>query len=225
MIQEDGRLYLVFEYVDRDLKKHLDASEGFLSAGAVRALSRQLLRGLEHCHIRGVMHRDLKPQNILVSRDGELKIADFGLARAFVPPIRPFTHEVVTLWYRAPEILLGAKTYALPVDMWSVGTIIAEMAAKRPLFPGDSEVDEIFKIFRILGTPTDAEWPGVSALQDWNNEFPVWPPLQLSRFTGPLDDAGVDLCERLLVLDPKMRLSAKECLSHPYLADIHDINR
>ncbi len=93
---------------------------------------------------------DLKPQNLLVGRDGTLKIADFGLARAFVPPIRPFTHEVVTLWYRAPEILLGTKTYALPVDIWSVGTILAEMVTKRPLFPGDSEIDEIFKIFRFV---------------------------------------------------------------------------
>lgn len=97
--------------------------------------------------------RDLKPQNILVSRDGRLKLADFGLARAFVPPIRPFTHEVVTLWYRPPEILLGCKTYALPVDMWAVGTILAEMVTKRPLFPGDSEIDEIFKIFRFTCTP------------------------------------------------------------------------
>ncbi len=94
--------------------------------------------------------RDLKPQNILLSKDHVLKIADFGLARAFVPPVRPLTHEIVTLWYRAPEILLGCKTYALPVDMWSVGTIIAEMATKNVLFPGDSEIDELYKIFRYL---------------------------------------------------------------------------
>ena len=109
-----------------------------------------MLLGLEFCHVRAVMHRDLKPQNILVSRDGKLKLADFGLARAFVPPIRPFTHEVVTLWYRPPEILLGSRTYALPMDMWAVGCIMAEMVTKRPLFPGDSEVDELYKIFRSL---------------------------------------------------------------------------
>jgi serine/threonine protein kinase len=179
----------------------------------------QMLRGLHFCHVRGVMHRDLKPQNILVSKDGRLKLADFGLARAFVPPIRPFTHEVVTLWYRAPEILLGCKTYALPVDIWSVGTILAEMVTKRPLFPGDSEVDELFKIFRfvnalrrvsiffphcgrfivrcnsVLGTPNEEVWPGVTALPDWNEDFPVWPTLLLSRFAPGLSESGVDLLE------------------------------
>lgn len=217
VIQEDGRLYLVFEYVDKDLKKYMESVDGALPLNTVKSFTYQLLKGLEHCHVRGVMHRDLKPQNILISKSGSLKIADFGLARAFVPPIRPFTHEVVTLWYRAPEILLGGKTYALPVDMWSVGTILVEMASKRPLFPGDSEIDEIYKIFRILGTPSEADWPSCTLLPDWNNDFPVWVPLQLNRFTGNLDDAGVDMAERLMQLDPKNRLSAKECLTHPFL--------
>ena len=146
-----------------------------------------------------IVIRDLKPQNILVSREGELKIADFGLARAFVPPIRPFTHEVVTLWYRAPEILLGSKIYSLAVDMWAVGTIIAEMITKKALFPGDSEIEEIFKIFRfahdqsdfdvnmliyaieirLLGTPNEHIWPGVTSFPDWNDKFPTWPSHQL----------------------------------------------
>ena len=101
----------------------------------------------------------------MVSRDGQLKLADFGLARAFVPPIRPFTHEVVTLWYRPPEILLGSKTYALPMDLWAVGAIMAEMVTKRPLFPGDCEIDEIYKIFQIMGTATEETWPGCTGGQ------------------------------------------------------------
>lgn len=220
VVQSEGRLYLVFEFVDKDLKKYFEFVDGPLSWSLIKSLTYQLLLGLEYCHVRGVMHRDLKPQNILVSKDGRLKIADFGLARAFVPPIRPFTHEVVTLWYRPPEILLGCKTYALPVDMWAVGTILAEMVTKRPLFPGDSEVDELFKIFRILGTPNEETWPGVTSLQDWNESFPVWPSLQVSRFVPGLGDAGVDLIEQLMGLDPRRRLSALEALKHPYFADM-----
>lgn len=220
VVQSEGRLYLVFELVDKDLKKYMESCDGPLSPQLIKSYAHQLLRGLDYCHSRGVMHRDLKPQNILVSKDGELKLADFGLARAFVPPIRPFTHEVVTLWYRPPEILLGCKTYALPVDMWAVGAILAEMATKRPLFPGDSEIDEIYRIFRILGTPNEDVWPGVTCLQDWNDGFPVWPTLNIANFCGSLSDSGIDLVENLVCLDPRRRLSARECLAHPYFADM-----
>lgn len=198
----------------------MEAYEGPLPSSMVKNYTHQLIKGLEFCHIRGVMHRDLKPQNILISRDGKLKLADFGLARAFVPPIRPFTHEVVTLWYRPPEILLGCKTYALPVDMWAVGTILAEMVTKRPLFQGDSEIDELYKIFRKMGTPNEEVWEGVTALQDWNESFPVWPALQLSQFVPSLEADGVDLIEQFLHLDPKKRLSASESLRHPYFSDM-----
>jgi len=221
VIQSEGRLFLVFEFVDKDLKKYMESIEGPLSQSIIKSFTYQMIKGLEFCHIRGVMHRDLKPQNILISRDGRLKLADFGLARAFVPPIRPFTHEVVTLWYRPPEILLGCKTYALPVDMWAVGTILAEMVTKRPLFPGDSEVDELFKIFRKLGTPNEEIWPGVTSLQDWNESFPIWPALQIGKLIhGGIDDAGIDLIEQLLPMDPKRRLSASESLRHEYFSDM-----
>jgi serine/threonine protein kinase len=121
------------------------------------------------------MHRDLKPQNLLVNAAGDIKLADFGLARAYSIPIRVLTHEVVTLWYRAPEILLGSKTYAPPVDIWSMGVIFVEMLTKRPLFPGDSEIDQIFKIFRMKGTPNNTVWPNVTQLPDFKSVFPAWP--------------------------------------------------
>jgi serine/threonine protein kinase len=110
----------------------------------------QILKGIAYCHSHRILHRDLKLANLLIDRKGVLKLADFGLARAFGVPIRTYTHEVVTLWYRAPEILLGQARYSTPVDMWSVGCIFAELVTKRPLFPGDCEIDELFRIFRLV---------------------------------------------------------------------------
>merc|ERR1712167_126312 len=108
-------------------------------------------------------------------------------------------HEVVTLWYRPPEILLGSQTYAPPVDMWAVGTILAEMITKRPMFPGECEIDELFKIFRMLGTPTDNEWPGVTQLQDYNAQFPSWPRVSVAGFVkGPVCSKGIALIESCL---------------------------
>lgn len=119
-----------------------------MSDAVVRRFMMQLCLGIKFCHSHRVLHRDLKPQNLLVNKYGNLKLADFGLARAFGVPLRTYTHEVVTLWYRSPEILLGGRQYSTGVDMWSVGCIFAEMCTRKPLFPGDSEIDEIFKIFR-----------------------------------------------------------------------------
>ena len=192
---KSGKLYLVFEHVDKDLKKYMNSVTGLLKPELIKSYASQLVQGIEYCHLNGVLHRDLKPQNLLVSKDGRLKIADFGLARVFVPPMRPFTHEVVTLWYRPPEILLGCKTYALPMDMWAVGAIIAEMVSKRPVFPGDSEVDELFKIFRMLGTPTEKTWPGVTALNAWNEDFPQWPQLKIKNFLPEFCPEGIDMIE------------------------------
>ena len=150
LVYQESRVYLVFEYMDMDLKKYMDTLpvDTKLPPELVSNFLRQLLDGLDYCHGHRIMHRDLKPQNLLIDRAGTLKIADFGLARAFGIPLRSYTHEIVTLWYRAPEVLLGCKQYAIAVDMWSVGCIFAEMAERKPLFPGDSEIDQIFKIFQ-----------------------------------------------------------------------------
>jgi cyclin-dependent kinase len=153
-----------------------------------------------------------------------LKLADFGLARAFGVPLRTYTHEVVTLWYRAPEILLGGRQYSTGVDMWSVGCIFAEMATRKPLFPGDSEIDEIFKIFRILGTPTEADWPGVTSFPDFKSSFPKWERKQDDEMVNAdgikiLGENGLDLLESMLVYDPAGRISAKQAVHHPYFTE------
>ncbi|CAM9595305.1 unnamed protein product, partial [Laminaria digitata] len=127
----------------------------------------QLLRGVAYCHHHRVLHRDLKPQNLLINREGELKLADFGLARAFGIPVRSYTHEVVTLWYRAPDVLMGSRKYSTPVDIWSIGCIFAEMATGRPLLTGTSESDQLARIFRQMGTPTPVMYPGLQELPDY----------------------------------------------------------
>merc|ERR550514_1031977 len=146
-----------------------------LKPTAVKSLSVQLMNGIDFMHGHRLIHRDLKPQNILVDeRDGSLKIADFGMARAFSIPMPVYTHEVVTTWYRAPEILFGGPQgeYSLPVDNWGAGCILGEMATGSALFRGDSEIDTIFQIFRKLGTPSAVEWPGLDALPDFKPTFP-----------------------------------------------------
>ncbi|GBG25550.1 Cyclin-dependent kinase 1 [Hondaea fermentalgiana] len=218
--QSPARLYLVFEWLDQDLRKYMDNMDGPMSPDLVRSYMSQMLLGLEYCHASGIFHRDLKPQNLLIDQQGVLKVADFGLARAFSLPFRTYTHEVVTLWYRAPEILLGQRRYALPVDMWSVGTIFAEMVNRRPLWPGECEIDEIFRIFRQLGTPTEETWPGVHSLPDFNTEFPHWRPQPLEKAVPGLDADGLDLLRQCLLYDTAKRISARAALRHPYFEEL-----
>ena len=158
----------------------------------------------------------MKPQNLLIDKNGKIKLADFGLARAFSVPIRTLTHEVETLWYRAPEILLGQKEYSLGVDIWSVGCIFAEMVEKKPLFMGDSEIDQIFKIFALHGTPTDSTWPGVTSLPDFKSSFPKFKPVDFKKHFKNFDEVGLDLLMQMIALDPAKRISAKQALKHPY---------
>lgn len=220
VIQDNNRLWLVFEFLDQDLKHYLDSSRSPIPLRLVKSYTYQMLLGIAFCHSRRILHRDLKPQNLLIDSTGALKLADFGLARAFGIPIRPYTHEVVTLWYRAPEILLGAKQYSTPIDVWSIGCIFAEIATQEPLFPGDSEIDQLYKIFTILGTPTEELWPGVSKLPDFSPLFPKWAPKALSGIVHTLPPSGIDLLQRMLVYSPSKRISAKAALDHPFFDDL-----
>ncbi|EXJ89184.1 CMGC/CDK/CDC2 protein kinase [Capronia epimyces CBS 606.96] len=239
IVHADGhKLYLVCEFLEMDLKKYMEAlpvSEGGrgkalpegstldmqrlgLGKDMVKKFMAQLVEGVRYCHSHRVLHRDLKPQNLLIDREGNLKLADFGLARAFGVPLRTYTHEVVTLWYRAPEILLGGRQYSTGVDMWSVGAIFAEMCTRKPLFPGDSEIDEIFKIFKLLGTPDESNWPGVTSFPDFKTTFPKWRREPTSKLVPSLEPAGLELLEAMLEYDPAHRISAKAACNHPYFA-------
>jgi len=224
VVHEDNKLYLVFEYLDQDLKKYMEMCGKNLHYMLVKSYLQQLIKGIAHCHSHRVLHRDLKPQNLLIDKKGVLKLADFGLARAFGVPVRTYTHEVVTLWYRAPEILLGGKQYSTPVDIWSIGCIYAEMVTRCPLFPGDSEIDQLFRIFRCLGTPNEEMWPGVSQFADYKTTFPQWSPVPLKTAVEGLDELGLDLLSKMLTYEPSKRISARDALRHPFFDDLNKLN-
>ncbi|KAI5182272.1 hypothetical protein PAEPH01_2873, partial [Pancytospora epiphaga] len=167
VIHNDDRMYLVFEYLETDLKQLIDqynSKSVKFDRSVVRKMAQQLCTAVAFCHSRNIFHRDLKPQNILVDGDFNVKLGDFGLGRAAGIPPRSYTQEIITLWYRPPELLLGCKYYDSSVDIWSLACIIAEMRTLAPLFMGDSEIDQLHKIYAIMGTPTNEEWGEVESL-------------------------------------------------------------
>ncbi|KAF0989128.1 hypothetical protein HZS_100 [Henneguya salminicola] len=216
---DPSRLFLIFEFVDMDLKKYLDSTDS-MEPALIKSYMYQLIRAIEYCHSHRIVHRDLKPQNLLLDSEGIIKIADFGLARGLGFPIRAYTHEIVTLWYRAPELILGAARYGFSVDIWSLGCIFAEMALTQPIFHGDSEIDQLFKIFQILGTPDEDSWPAAKTYQNFNLIFPKWNELEtLGDDLSLLATEGVDLFKKFLAYNPPYRMTAKAALEHPYFDD------
>ncbi|XP_017221850.1 cyclin-dependent kinase G-2 [Daucus carota subsp. sativus] len=221
-------IFMVMEYMEHDLKALMETKKQPFSQSEVKCLMLQLLEGVKYLHDNWVLHRDLKTSNLLLNNRGELKICDFGLARQYGSPLKPYTHLVVTLWYRAPELLLGTKQYSTAIDMWSLGCIMAELLSKEPLFNGKTEFDQIDKIFKMLGVPNETIWPGFSKLpgvkvknvkQPYNllrKKFPA------TSFTGSpvLSDAGFDLLNKLLTYDPEKRITADAALNHEWFREV-----
>lgn len=219
VIVADGCLYMVFEYLDMDLKKLMDRKKTLITPKLVKSYMYQLLEAIDYCHTNRILHRDLKPQNLLLNCRGHIKLADFGLARTFNIPLRNYTHEVVTLWYRAPEILLGAKIYTTAVDVWSLGCIFAEMMMCRPLFQGDSEIDQLYRIFRQFGTPDEKLWPNVRQLPDYKETFPKWEAAFLPSKIY-LDFDAIELFGKMLKYDPDERITARDALKCVYFKKV-----
>jgi len=222
VIHTENKLMLVFEFMDKDLKRYMDTrgDNSRLDYVTIKLFMHQLLRGIAFCHENRILHRDLKPQNLLINKKGQLKLADFGLARAFGIPVNTFSNEVVTLWYRAPDVLLGSRTYNTSIDIWSAGCIMAEMYTGRPLFPGTTNEDQINKIFRLMGTPTEHFWPGISQFPEYKPNFNVYAAQDLRLILPQIDQLGLDLLSRMLQLRPDMRINAVDAMRHPWFNDI-----
>ncbi|XP_063063948.1 cyclin-dependent kinase 11B isoform X3 [Engraulis encrasicolus] len=215
------KIYIVMNYVEHDLKSLMETMKQPFLPGEVKTLMIQLLRGTRHLHDNWILHRDLKTSNLLLSHKGILKIGDFGLAREYGSPLKPYTPVVVTLWYRSPELLLGAKEYSTAVDMWSVGCIFGELLTQKPLFPGKSEIDQINKIFKDLGSPSEKIWPGYGELPAVKKmTFTEYPYNNLrKRFGALLSDQGFDLINKFLTYCPSKRIMAEEALKHEYFRE------
>ncbi|MQL74439.1 hypothetical protein Taro_006785, partial [Colocasia esculenta] len=236
-VVSDGRggptrdVYMVMEYMDSDLLGVIRGAKQPLSEGKAKYLMHQLLQGVYFLHANGVLHLDLKPSNLLLNREDELKVCDFGLSRRCIGGVekqQPYTNLVVTLWYRAPELLLMAEGYSSAVDMWSVGCIMAELLGRAPLFPGRNELDQLHQIFGVLGVPDEATWPGFASLcsdmnvdlacsgrQPYSNKLKEKLP-----WSSSFSEAGYDLLVRLLAYDPSRRLTAEETLNHPWFREV-----
>jgi len=225
VVHTENKLMLVFEYMDKDLKKYMDTQgdRGALKPATIKSFMYQLLKGIAFCHENRVLHRDLKPQNLLINTRGQLKLADFGLARAFGIPVNTFSNEVVTLWYRAPDVLLGSRQYNTSIDIWSAGCIMAEMFSGRPLFPGTGNEDQLQKIFRLMGTPSERSWPGISAFPEYKPNFTVYVTQDLRHILPQMDPLALQLLMSMLVLRPDGRVSAADALQHPYFNDLPEM--
>uniref|UniRef100_A0A1B6CMG3 Cyclin-dependent kinase 10 n=1 Tax=Clastoptera arizonana TaxID=38151 RepID=A0A1B6CMG3_9HEMI len=213
-------IFLAMEYCEQDLASLLDNMKAPFSESHVKCIMLQVLRGLRYLHKNFIVHRDLKVSNLLMTDKGCVKIADFGLARWFGLPVRPMTPRVVTLWYRAPELLLQARTQTTSIDMWAAGCILGELLDHRPLLPGRSEIQQLEMIVDLLGTPSDGIWPEYSSLPALANFTLKKQPYNNLKQRFPwLTPAGLRLLNFLFMYDPKKRATAEECLQSSYFKE------
>jgi len=207
--------FLVFEYCSYDLKTLLSESAP-IGISIVKSIMHQLFAGLTYLHTKGILHRDVKPDNLLIDADGILKIADFGSSRRIRKEVN-YTPGLVTLRYRAPEIFLGCKDYTTAVDIWSSGCLVAELLVGKPLLDGTSDLEQIDKMCTTLGAPTTENWPSLMTLPNAKNLlFPKQPVNYLRKLIPNLSVHAYDLINRLLTYDPVKRITALDAVEHPF---------
>ncbi|KAL3529225.1 hypothetical protein ACH5RR_008547 [Cinchona calisaya] len=212
-----GNLHLVFEFMETDLEAVIRDRNIVLSPADIKSYIQMTLKGLAFCHKKWVLHRDMKPNNLLIGSRGQLKLADFGLARIFGSPDRRFTHQVFARWYRAPELLFGAKQYGPSVDIWAAACIFAELLLRRPFLQGNSDIDQLGKIFAAFGTPKPSQWPDMVYLPDYV-EYQYVPGQPLRTLFPMASDDALDLLSKMFNYDPKARISAQQALEHRYFS-------
>jgi serine/threonine protein kinase len=223
----DNKILIAMDYIKYDLKKFWDEKYRNLKPDlkTIKDVMYQLLIGMNYLHAKKVLHRDLKPQNILVSehKDKKLdvKIADFGLSRWYTIPIKKYTREVLTLYYRCPELLLGGEHYSVGIDMWSIGCIFGELFTKRPLFMGNSEISQYLEICKILGSPKEDTFPGFKSFPDFSKDLPLFTQTYLKeKLIGTcIDENAMDLLKKMLILNPTKRITCREALKHAFFND------
>ncbi len=217
---EKNDCFMVFEYLAHDLTGLLNHPTFKLDDAQKKHLSLQLFQGLDYLHRRGVLHRDIKAANILVSKDGVLKLADFGLARFFAKRHQlDYTNRVITIWYRSPELLLGETQYGPAVDIWSAACVLVEIFTRHVIFPGDGgEISQLDKIYSVLGTPTKAVWPALVDMPWFELLRPSYrqPDNFAAKYQGRVTPAAFDLLAAMFQYDPAKRPTAAEVLEHPY---------
>jgi len=211
-------IFLVLDYMETDLAKLIQNKAVMLKEEHIKNIMLQILNGLAYLHSNFIMHRDLSPANLMIDSGGIIKFIDFGLARFYGSPGRAYTTGVVTRFYRPPEILYGAKHYGPAVDVWSAGCILAELLLRSPLFPGSTDIDQLGKIFTVLGNANEETWPGVSELPNYL-EFTIQTRKDFKEILPFASQGCLDLLDGMLQLDPNKRISAAEAMEHPFFKE------